>query len=78
MAPATWASLNELMQFIDLEETETLYIASDSPSSQYRNKNNILLTKDWAIKNKIEVYWVFTECGHGKGPMGDGQHRGQN
>ena len=69
MAPATWVSLNELKQFIDLEETETLYIASDSPSSQYRNKNNILLTKDWAIKNKIEVYWVFTECGHGKEPM---------
>ena len=53
MAPATWVSLNEMMQFIDLEDTEKLYIASDSPSSQYRNKNNILLTKDWAIKNKI-------------------------
>ena len=69
MAPATWASLNEMMQFIDLEDTEKLYIASDSPSSQYRNKNNVFLTKDWAIKNKIEVFWIFTECGHGKGPM---------
>ena len=27
------------------------------------------LTKNWAVKNQIDVYWIYTETGHGKGPM---------
>ena len=54
---------------MDLTDTKTLYIASDSPTSQYRNKNNVFLTKKWAIDNNIDIYWIFTEAGHGKGPM---------
>ena len=50
-------------------EIKTLYIASDSPTSQYRNKNNVFLTKKWAVENNIDVHWIFTEAGHGKGPM---------
>lgn len=46
-----------------------LSIATDSTSSQYRIKFNCFLTKHWAIEHKIDVYWVFTESGHGKGPM---------
>lgn len=68
-APSVWASLTEILKLVDLTDTETLYIASDSPSSQYRNKNNIFLTKLWAVKNKKDVHWIFTESGHGKGPM---------
>ena len=58
-----------MLKSVDLAETETLYIASDSPANQYRNKNNVFLTKKWAIENQIDVYWIFTETGHGKGPM---------
>ena len=68
-APSTWASLSEIFKFVDLTNTETLYIASDSTPSQYRNKNNVFLTKQWAIKSNINVFWIFTETGHGKGPM---------
>ena len=68
-APATWASLSSIFQQINLGDTQTLYIASDSPTSQYRNKKNVFLTKQWAMESKIEVCWIFTETGHGKGPM---------
>ena len=58
-----------MFELVDMLDVETLYIASDSPSSQYRNKFNVFLTKDWAVKNEKDVYWIFTESGHGKGPM---------
>ena len=68
-APATWASLSQMLKSIDMTNTDILYIVSDSPTSQYRNKNNIFLAKKWAIENNIQIYWIFTESGHGKGPM---------
>ena len=54
---------------IDLADTQRLYIASDSPLIQYRNKKNLFLSKQWAVSNKIEICWIFTETDHGKGPM---------
>ena len=68
-APSTWASLSEIFKFLDLTNVETLYIVSDSTCNQYRNQNNVFLTKQWAVKSNINVCWVFTESGHGKGPM---------
>ena len=41
----------------------------DSPTSQYCNKYNAFFTKRFAVENNIHIYWVFTESGHGKGPM---------
>ena len=38
MAAATWASLKKIFEHVDFSSTNHLYIASDSPSSQYRNK----------------------------------------
>ena len=67
--PSTWASLSEIFKFLDLTNVETLYIVSDSTCNQYRNQNNVFLTKQWAVKSNINVCWVFTESGHGKGPM---------
>ena len=69
MAGATWASLHKIFEFIDFSSTNHLYIASDSPSSQYRNKKNVFLMKEWAKQSGINLTWVFTESGHGKGPM---------
>lgn len=68
-AESTWASLEKLFKNVDFSDTQTLYIVSDSPTSQYRNKKNVFLTKNFAIDNGISVYWIFTETGHGKGPM---------
>ena len=47
---------------------DKLYIVSDSATSQYRNKRMFLM-KQGAKNVKIDVYWIFTEVGHGKGPM---------
>ena len=68
-ADATWASLTAIFKHIDFSNCHHLYISSDSPSSQYRNYKNVFLMKAWAVSQNIDVSWVFTETGHGKGPM---------
>lgn len=52
--------------------TEAVHIFSDSPSSQYRNKNNISFFATvtplyWPILKRVA--WNYTEAGHGKCPM---------
>ena len=58
-----------MLKKVNLKDVKTLYIASDSPTSQYRNKIKTFLTKKWAMDNEIQVFWIYTETGHGKGPM---------
>ena len=70
-ADATWASLTSMFGTVNFTNCKTLYIISDSPTSQYRNKKMIFLTKHWAVNSRIDVFWIFTESGHGKGPMDD-------
>ena len=41
-----------MFELVDMMDVESIYIASDSTSSQYRNKFNVFLTKDWAVKTK--------------------------
>ena len=48
---------------------KTLYIASDSPTSQYRNKKICFLMKKFATDNAFDICWIYTEKVHGKGPM---------
>ena len=64
-AEATIASLGEIFGDgdVDLKSCKTLYIASDSPTSQYRNKN--ICNND----NAFDICWIYTEKGHEKGPM---------
>ena len=68
-ALAVWASLEKVLESFNLEQLKYLYVISDSPTSQYRNKYNAFFTKRFAVENNIRVYWVFTESGHGNGPM---------
>jgi len=68
-AAATWASLRKMLYETDFSDTETLFIVSDSPTSQYRNVFNAYLENQFALEKKIQVCHVFTEAGHGKGPM---------
>ena len=68
-APAVWASLEKVLQSFNLEQLKYLYVILDSPTSQYRNKYNAFFTKRFAVENNILIYWIFTESGHGKGPM---------
>ena len=32
-------------------------------------KKKTFLTKEWVMDNEIQVFWIYTETGHGKGPM---------
>ena len=69
---AVWASLNVIftkLNLIDFNDLDHFYIVTDSPSSQYRNKGCAYLTKEFATKHNISITWLFTESGHGKGPM---------
>ena len=67
--PAVWASLERILGNFDLDRLRVLYIITDNPTSQYRNKYNAYLTKKFAIQHNLTIIWVFTESGHGKGPM---------
>ena len=54
---------------LNMEEIEQLFIITDSPTSQYRNKGCAFLTKRFAEEKNVDVTCIFTESGHGKGPM---------
>ena len=68
-APAVWASLEKVLKSLNLEQLKYLYVISDSPTSQCHNKYKAFFTKQFTLENNIHVYWVFTESGHGKGPI---------
>ena len=67
---AVWALLKATLSKINLnmEEIEQLFIITESSTSQYRNKGYAFLTKRFAEENDV-VTWIFTESGHGNGPM---------
>ena len=44
----------------------TLYLITQQISAE--TKKMMFLIKQW-VKNKIVVYWIFTEAGHGTGHM---------
>ena len=46
----------------------TIVVASDSPTSQYRNGKNVFLMKRLAVQLGITIRLLFTESGHGKSP----------
>ena len=64
-----WASLEKILGSFDLDRLQVLYIITDNPTSQYRNNYNAYLTKKFAVQHNLTIIWVFTESGHGKGPM---------
>ena len=46
---------------------------TDSPSSQYRNKNAFWVMKEFCVRFRIKLNWIFP-AGHGKGiPDGIGR-----
>ena len=52
-----------------LPNIKTIHYASDSPSSQYRNKTIFsILCKHQALFDGIRATWTYFEAGHGKGP----------
>ena len=70
-AEATMASMEAILEEgeIDLTGVTVFYIVTDSPTSQYRNKKVMYLIKRFAGDKGIAVCWIYTEKGHGKGPM---------
>ena len=68
-ALAVWVSSEKVLESLNLEQLKYLCVILDSPTSQYWNKYNASFTKQFTSENNIQVCWVFTELGHGKGPM---------
>ncbi|CAF1506887.1 unnamed protein product [Adineta ricciae] len=68
MSEATWASTNDLLQeLVHEKEITIINMISDSPVSQFRNKTTIYLMKQFAMKEQVDLKWIFLEAGHGKG-----------
>ncbi|CAF1441672.1 unnamed protein product [Adineta steineri] len=67
IAEAAWCSIEELLNYLIVDQKKTINIISDSPWSQYRNKTTIYMLNRYATKYSINMKWIFLECGHGKG-----------
>ena len=56
--------------FLKLRFVDTLFIFSDGPFNQYRNKNiffYISTTLPEVFPHLDKISWNYSECGHGKG-----------
>ena len=47
-----------------------IVIVSDSPTSQYRNKDIFYLNNAFATEHDLSLRWIYLESGHGKGIAG--------
>ena len=52
---ATMASITEMLKFTKLTVVDKLFIVSDIPTSQYRNKQMMFSMKPWTKNNKIDI-----------------------
>jgi hypothetical protein len=78
-AHAVWVHMRPILTTIlENKDVDTLHIYSDGPTSKYRNHTNInfwLQTLINEFKQITKATWIFSEPGHGKGPMdGVGGH----
>ena len=58
---------SEIVKLAEMGKT-TIVVASDSPTSQYRNGKNVFLMRKLAMELGITIRLLFTESGHGKSP----------
>lgn len=69
-APAIFANLKPLLQSFQDLGIKTLYIFTDGPTGQYKNKTNFFLLCNFAKEYGFEkVIWNYFESGDGKGPI---------
>ena len=66
-AAATFASWGHTFERLAKQDIKKLYIVSDSPVSQYRNKYIVHLVSETAVKYNMTIEWIYLEAGHGKG-----------
>ena len=66
-AEAVAASITELLEELKANGITKLYVVSDSPTSQYRNKEMFYLIKQISEDLSMEIDWIYLESGHGKG-----------
>jgi hypothetical protein len=70
-APMTFAFLKKLVPELKhkLPDLQVIHYVSDSPASQYRNKNIVkIISEHPQLFNGIQCSWDYLESGHGKGP----------
>ena len=67
-AESIWAALTPMLTSLVEQDVKKIFICSDSTGAQYRNCKNAFLMRDFAMKNKVALFWIFTEKHHGKSP----------
>lgn len=74
-APAIWCHMKPVLSILaeNIKSTsiKKIYMFSDGPTSQYKNKFNIYLAANNLQKQfpNADVSWNYSASGHGKGPM---------
>ena len=67
-AAAIWAYLDPVIQDLLRRNITRLYINSDGPTTQYRNRTNFYLIAEKMKQYGLNaIWWNFSESGHGKG-----------
>lgn len=67
-APAVWAGIMPILENAVTQKMKTyVCIVSDSPTSQYRNKEVFFMMKKVCDNWGISMRWIYLEAGHGKG-----------
>ena len=69
-ASTTYAFIIKLMRQLktDIPNSATLHFVTDSPTSQYRNRNICALVAKFPLLFGVTASWTWLKAGHGKGP----------
>ena len=67
-AESIWAALTPMLEELVEQGVKEIYICSDSTGAQYRNCKNAFLMRNFAMKHKVVLSWIFSEKHHGKSP----------
>ena len=66
-APAVFASLQPILLEFIKRGVMKIFLVSDSPTSQYRNKSIFWYMQQFAKEHNVCIVWIYLEANKGKG-----------
>ena len=66
-ASDVFSSINPILEDVINDCVEKVSVVSDSPTSQYRNKNMFWLMENFVKEHNIALHWIYLESNKGQG-----------